>query len=876
MRARPPFKTAIWSFAVVLALAVGYSAHSVGALAGPARPAGGAGGARVTASGAASTTTAATGSGQDITGGSVGIGWTPSTPGTGNGDTWYNTWADNGNIYATGDDSYGYNVTCSNNFVVNELTGNDPSQLASPYTNCMTSYGRPGSQGNYNDGRTWKTDGVISVVGTLYVVVARQVDGYGGYPVGYQSSTDASIIKSTDHGRTWTNPFGTNNDPNGAPPPPNPSGPGAKAMFPGSSFSTPVFINYGKDDSPASTADGGDQYVYAISNDGWAYDGSYAILGRVLRSKIGDLNGADWQFYTGPSGGDGSNAADWSGDSSKATHLISATHQLGQSGVQYVPALHEYILTSFYYPFNSLWSTHGQSAYTTWSFYQAAHPWGPWTKFYNAPTEQCFNSCDPASASPIGLYDPVMASKFINMDGLSDVVFSSGDWNYRNRPNDVLYKLHAFPFTLTTNADHVADDFGASYTGNWPASYDQGGYYDDTIHDSNTPGASASYTFTGNAIAWVGGRSTNHGYAAVSIDGAAPTLVNTYAAQQEKQQVLFADNNLSSGKHTITITVTSEKEADATGNYSDIDAFIVGGSGQSAPIQASPGSPYMAAWPGSAVLAPGGSTTETVELNNAGGTSPLSAAWNASVPGGSVTVSPASGTLTAAAGQVVTTNVTLSAPAGATSGVAPMTVSATGPGGAAITPVSLTVTVAPAGSILRAYDDAAIVNDSSPISSGGFDGSGSSYSAQALAAAGLTPGAAVKHDGLSFTWPDVPAGLPDNVITAGQTITVPGTGGTLGFLGAANNGAASGTGTITYTDGSTQQFTLAMSDWWSNAAPPGGDILASFTYIVFPSGPGNQKVSIYYDGVTLQAGKTVKSVTLPSVSNMHIFTAAIG
>ena len=189
---------------------------------------------------------------------------------------------------------------------------------------------------------------------------------------------------------------------------------------------------------------------------------------------------------------------------------------------------------------------------------------------------------------------------------------------------------------------------------------------------------------------------------------------------------------------------------------------------------------------------------------------------------------------------------------------------------------SASMEIAPTSSMSDYYNDVGIVNDSSPLSSGGFDGSGSSYSAQALTAAGLTPGATVAHDGLTFTWPNVPAGLPDNVITGGQTILASGSGTTLGFLGAAAGGSASGTGTITYTDGSTQQFTLAMSDWWSNAAPPGGDILASFPYIVFPSGPGTQKVSIYYDPVSLQAGKTVQSITLPNVSNMHIFAAAIG
>ncbi|MBV9379468.1 MAG: SGNH/GDSL hydrolase family protein, partial [Streptosporangiaceae bacterium] len=152
------------------------------------------------------------------------------------------------------------------------------------------------------------------------------------------------------------------------------------------------------------------------------------------------------------------------------------------------------------------------------------------------------------------------------------------------------------------------------------------------------------------------------------------------------------------------------------------------------------------------------------------------------------------------------------------------------------------------------------------------------------AAAGLTPGATVTHDGLTFTWPNAQPGMPDNVVAGGQTIAVSGSGATLGLLGTGDYGSASGTGTITYTDGSTQQFTLTFPDWWSNTAPAGGDILATVPYINTPTGKLNQHVSVYYAGVPLQQGKTVKYVTLPDVSQgaaqgetvMHVFAVSTG
>jgi hypothetical protein len=181
------------------------------------------------------------------------------------------------------------------------------------------------------------------------------------------------------------------------------------------------------------------------------------------------------------------------------------------------------------------------------------------------------------------------------------------------------------------------------------------------------------------------------------------------------------------------------------------------------------------------------------------------------------------------------------------------------------------------------FNNSGISDDANPTGAN-FDGGGASYSAQALAAAGLTPSATITHDGVTFTWPNAQPGQPDNVVAGGQTFPISGSGNTLGLLGASDYGDSSGNGTIVYTDGTTQEFTLNFPDWWSNSTPSGGDILASFPYIHNNGGNYNQKVSIYYQGIPLQSGKTVKYVTLPNVSQqaiqgstaMHVFAAAIG
>jgi hypothetical protein len=492
------------------------------------------------------------------------------------GDTWYNTWAASGSIYATSDDSHGYHGQCVHaaNLAVNELTGSDPSELGNPYTNCMTSYGRIGSEGDYHDGGTWKSEGIIAVGGTLYLAVARQGDGKSSYPGGYQGSYDASLVKSGNGGRTWSNGFGTRDSAGGAAPPPARRGGGARSMFP-TGFTTPQFIQYGQ--ASRVLADGSGQYVYAMSNDGYAYDGSYEILGRVLRSQIGRLSAASWQFYTGPAGGNGGDPADWTSYAhiAQATRLISAPHQLSQASVVFDPALRQYVLASFYYPFTAEWPSQDQNLRTTWSFYTAPHPWGPWQQFFSAPTDLCYVACSDAGTNALGLYDPALVPKFSNEDGLGAVAFASGDWSAQIRPGDELYRLHAFPLTLSTPYRQVVDDSVAGYyRGDWVADFDAPGFTDGTDHYTASCSASVSYTFTGTSIAWVGSENYNHGTAAVTIDGGARTTVRTYARTWHKEVVLFSRSGLSDGSHTIRIGPDCTRATRDT--YQDVDAFIVG------------------------------------------------------------------------------------------------------------------------------------------------------------------------------------------------------------------------------------------------------------------------------------------------------------
>jgi predicted alpha-1,2-mannosidase len=183
------------------------------------------------------------------------------------------------------------------------------------------------------------------------------------------------------------------------------------------------------------------------------------------------------------------------------------------------------------------------------------------------------------------------------------------------------------------------------------------------------------------------------------------------------------------------------------------------------------------------------------------------------------------------------------------------------------------------------YDNVGISEDTD-TSCADFDGDGYSYSADALATAGLTPGGAVTADGLTFTWPDVASCDPDNILAAGQTMLVTGTARAteLGLLESSSNGGTSGPITITYTDGTSTTDPLSSSDW-AGGPGPGETAVATMTYRNQDSG-GSQTITMYVYATTvpIDSSKTVASITFPNVANsvsgstsaMHIFAVSTG
>ena len=285
------------------------------------------------------------------------------------------------------------------------------------------------------------------------------------------------------------------------------------------------------------------------------------------------------------------------------------------------------------------------------------------------------------------------------------------------------------------------------------------------------------------------------------------------------------------------------------------------------------------------VVAPGAQVTATIGAQSTRSDVAQTVSWQLSSSAvAQVAVAPTSGELSLAAGGVATLPLTLTAPQ--TQGQYALPFQLTSSTGVACPGLVLNVFVAPAGSLSPYFNNAGISNDSSPTAN--FDGGGYSYSAQALAAAGVTPGGTLSAGGVTYSWPNVASGQPDNIAAGGQTITFSETSTktSLGLLGSASSAAstgAEGTLIVNYADGSTQAVPIVFTDWTEGGGGgplAAGDVVAITTsYRDNGSGPAGTMTYVFsFTAALTNASSTVASVTLPSTvtgGTIHLFDIVV-
>jgi hypothetical protein len=314
------------------------------------------------------------------------------------GDTFPMTWAEDDEIYASAGDPGWGNPPKKEGLDVEKLSGIPPGYKITR-VNFMPGYLGLGGAGT-------KPSGMISVKGVLYLafqnLLGKKPPLYGSTS---QNGTDATIVASRDHGKTWT---------------PNIKGI-KQPMFPGATFGGPAFVNVGKDNASAP-----DKYVYAVSTDQWD-NGSELRVGRVPADKIQERNAWEWIADL-----KNSDEPTWSDDMQKAVPVLKDDRKIGLPDMVYVAAIKRYILLTW-----SLKKDFSPDDGSELFIYDAPHPWGPFTLVHH---EAVWESV------AMNAYCPRLPLKWLQVgDGqLVGWIQFSGSW----RKGSQYYRSHVRQFKL--------------------------------------------------------------------------------------------------------------------------------------------------------------------------------------------------------------------------------------------------------------------------------------------------------------------------------------------------------------------------------------------------------------------------------------------
>jgi len=205
-----------------------------------------------------------------------------------------------------------------------------------------------------------------------------------------------------------------------------------------------------------------------------------------------------------------------------------------------------------------------------YDFYQAKHPWGPWT-YLNSYSDRFI----------VGghMYGPSLCAKFQERTG-SEVrmsLFTSG-CPFEDVPPG-LYKMWEIPLVVKTTpvADSTLindDDARIVYSGNWQSSTKRGfSDHNDDVHCTASAGDSLELTFTGTGIDYLAEKHGDLGNVDVYIDGVLKQNVGLRLDNFPRlcQIVVFSVGGLPAARHTIKIVSRSDAHA-------VVDAFRVYGS----------------------------------------------------------------------------------------------------------------------------------------------------------------------------------------------------------------------------------------------------------------------------------------------------------
>ncbi|HEX4231383.1 MAG TPA: arabinofuranosidase catalytic domain-containing protein [Bryobacteraceae bacterium] len=318
-----------------------------------------------------------------------------------NGDTLYNCVSNDGYVYNTMDDGYGWvgGSGTGANMQIDKVT--NQSTFAGVTVNIFANYGgfytKNGTDGPNGTALSNKLSGLFCMAGKLFAYHNR-----AQYATTYliQPEFSGDVIMSADHGATWNSwQDPTANNPNGNPP--NPLG---SYQFASPAYAWGVPVRYAADDgtlgylTKGNRQDGGNAFVYTVWTDGYWNNGSNLYLTRVPRAIFAQLNPGTTQYWIGPTSpteSDFVNDSNWSYSAANATAIYSSPYQVSSPDEVYVPSLNTYLLLEWYNPGGAT-PAKTNSSNSVWVILSGTTPAGPWTQVATQTN------------NPSGYYNPVV------------------------------------------------------------------------------------------------------------------------------------------------------------------------------------------------------------------------------------------------------------------------------------------------------------------------------------------------------------------------------------------------------------------------------------------------------------------------------------
>lgn len=296
------------------------------------------------------------------------------------GDTFPMTWADDDAIYMSSGDPMWHGIAKDEGLDIEKIEGG-PTNYRISRVNQMYPLRGYGGDGP-------KPCGMICIEGVIYFAYQNML---GMKPPvrgeKCQHGSDAQIICSRDHGRTWEPDFAATRKP----------------MFPGHLFGGPAFINYGKNNEGAR-----DEFVYAVSAEQWD-NGSELRLGRVPAGRIMDRQAWQWVCDLGAR----NNTPKWSRDLDKSVPILSEDRFIGLPDMVYLQGIKRYLLVTWH-----LHQDFTSNRGTDLVFFESPEPWGPFALVH-------FENWEDETKTP---YCPRIPLKWMERDGLSGWLQHSGSW----------------------------------------------------------------------------------------------------------------------------------------------------------------------------------------------------------------------------------------------------------------------------------------------------------------------------------------------------------------------------------------------------------------------------------------------------------------